>query len=99
MESEKLTLSEIKYHNVHIGNKKENCKDLAVHTHKMHESSQEKYLGDLIDQTGTQRAIIRDRKSKGYGIVSQVLAITKEAPLGKWRVKSGLLLRNAWLVN
>ena len=99
MESEKLTLSESKCHNVHIGNKKENCKDLAVHTHKMHESSQEKYLGDLIDQTGTQRATIRDRKSKGYGIVSQVLAITKEAPLGKWRVKSGLLLRNAWLVN
>ena len=65
----------------------------------MHESKKEKYLGDIIDNTGNQRATVKDRKSKGYGIVSQVLAITKEAPLGKWKVKSGLLMRNAWLVN
>ena len=65
---------------------------MKVHKHKMHESKKEKYLGDIVDQTGNQRATVQDRKSKGYGIVSQVIAITKEAPLGKWRVKS------AWLV-
>ena len=65
----------------------------------MHESNKEKYLGDIIEQSGTQRANIKDRKAKGYGIVSQVLAIKKEPPLGKWRIKSGLLLRNCWLVN
>ena len=65
----------------------------------MHEANQEKYLGDIVNTTGNQRATVKDRKSKGYGIVSQVLAITKEAPLGKWRVKSGLLMRNSWLVN
>ena len=27
------------------------------------------------------------------------MAITKEAPLGKWRVKSGLLMRSAWLIS
>ena len=99
MESEKLTLSESKCHNIHIGSRRENCKYLAVHDYKMHESKKEKYFGDIIDTTGNQRATIKDRKSKGYGIVNQVIAITKEAPLGKWRVKSGLLMRNAWLVN
>ena len=32
-------------------------------------------------------------------MVSQILAITSEAPLGRWRMKSGSLLRNAMLVN
>ena len=49
----------------------------------MHEANQEKYLGDIVNTNGNQRATVKDRKSKGYGIVSQVLAITKEAPLGK----------------
>ena len=99
MESEKLTLSENKCHNIHIGQKKENCKDLKVHDNKMHESNKENYLGDIIDKTGNQRATIKDRQSKGYGITGQILAIIKEAPLGKWRVKSGVLMRNSWLVN
>ena len=81
--AEKLTLSETKWHNIHIGNHKENCRDLKVHNEKMHEANQEKYLGDIVNTTGNQRATVKDRKSKGYGIVSQVLAITKEAPLGK----------------
>ena len=53
----------------------------------MHESKKEKYLGDIIDNTGNQRATVKDRKSKVYGIVSQVLAITNKAPLRKWKVK------------
>ena len=85
IESEKYTLTESKCHNVHIGNNKENSMDLTVHTHKMHESTKEKYVGHLIDQTGNQRATIKDRKSKGCGIVREG---TKEAPLGKWPVES-----------
>ena len=99
METKKLTLSENKCHNVHIGQKQEICKELKVHNTTMHESHQEKYLGDIIDKSGTQRATIKYRKSKGYGIVGQIIAITEEAPLGKWRVKSGLLMQNSWLVN
>ena len=61
MEFEKLTLSKNKCHNIHIGQKKENCKELKVHDKIMHESRQEKYLGDIIDKTGNQRATIKDR--------------------------------------
>ena len=51
MESEKLTLSETKCHNVHVGRDREKCKDLKVHKNKTHESRKEMYLGDIIDQT------------------------------------------------
>ena len=83
----------------HWSEEEKKCRDLKVHNAKMHESDKEKYLGDIIEQTGKPRATIMDRKAKRYGIVGQVLAIIKEAPFGKWRVKSGLLLRNSWLVN
>ena len=99
MESEKLTLSENKCHNIHIGKHKDKCKELKVHNKIMHESRKEKYSCDIIDKSGNQRATIKDRQSKCYGIVGQIIAITSEAPLGKWRVKSALLMRNAWLIN
>ena len=46
---------------------------------KMHESKKEKYLGDTINRTGSQRATIQDRKQKGFGIIGQIIAIIKEA--------------------
>ena len=62
----------------------------------MHESKHEKYMGDIITKTGNQRATIQNRKLNGFGIVSQIV---NESPLGRWRTKSGLLLRKAMLVN
>ena len=38
-------------------------------------------------------------KEKGYGIVSNILAIVNEVPLGHWKVKAGLRLRQAMLIN
>ena len=99
MEAEKLYLSEKKCNVIHVGSKWENCNELKVHNKKMHESKNEKYLGDSINSTGTQRGTIQERKQKGYGIVSQIVAIVTEAPLGCWRMKSGMLLRNSMLVN
>ena len=65
----------------------------------MHESKSEKYWWDTINSTGNQRVTIQERKQKGFRIVSQIVAIVKEAPLGLWRRKSGMLLRNSMLVN
>ena len=99
MEAEKLSLSDKKCNKIHVGSKWESCQELKVHDKKMHESKSEKYLGGTINSTGNQRATIQDRKQKGFGIVSQIVAIVKEAPLDKWRMKSGMLLRNSMLVN
>ena len=99
MEVEKLTLSKTKSHVIHIGSNAKPCHELKVHDKVMDTSDNEKYLGDKIDKSGKIRATILDRKSKGYGCVSQIIAITDEAPLGRWRVQSAMLMRNAMLVN
>ena len=99
IELEKLTLSKTKCHNVHIGKQSKECPNLKVHGDAMGQSNQEKYLGDVVDKSGKNRPNIEARKAKGYGIVSNILAIVDEIPLGHWRVDAGLRLRQAMLVN
>ena len=103
IESKKLTLSSKKCHRIHVKNKKRKsepeCLELKVHGEKMHDSNKEKYLGDLIDSSGTNRKTIEERKNKGYGIVSEILAILEDIPLGRYKMEIGLLLRQAMLLN
>ena len=65
----------------------------------MTESVKEKYLGDIVDQSGKVRSTIEERKSKGYGIVSEILAIVNDIPLGQYKMEIGLMLRQAMLLN
>ena len=60
IELEKLTLSKSKCHNIHIGNKKSICPSLKVHDSKMENSKQETYLGDILDESGNNKANLRD---------------------------------------
>ena len=57
------------------------------------------YLGDKLHKSGTISANINHRKARGFGIVNEILAMIKEAPLSWWKVKAGLILRQARLVN
>ena len=99
IELEKLKLSKQKCHNVHIGKNPEKCQNFKVHGSKMDNSNQETYLGDKIDKSGKIKPTIDARVSKGYGAVSNILAIVNEVPLGHWRVEAGLHLRQAMLLN
>ena len=64
----------------------------------MNRSSQEKYLGDILQDNGKLDKTIEDRVAKGYGKVSEILAILSEVPLGKYRVQMGLHLRQAMFI-
>ena len=99
IELEKLTLSSSKSKNVHIGKGNTECHMLRVHEENMKQSKSEKYLGDIVDKSGKNKANIEARQAKGYGIVTNILAIINEIPLGHWRVEAGLRLRQAMLVN
>ena len=103
IESKKLTLSKSKCHRIHISKKipsvNHECPELKVHGDKMSNSTQEKYLGDIVDKTGKIRATIEDRQKKGYAIVAEILAILEEIPLGQHKMEIGLALRQAMLVN
>ena len=58
----------------------------------MKHSNREKYLGDLVDKTGSNKVNIEARQ--GYGIVTNILAIINDIALGHWRVKAGLRLKS-----
>ena len=65
----------------------------------MGNSKSEKYLGDIIHKSGSIKPNLARRLSRGWGKVSEILAILKEAPLGKYKVMSGFILRKAMLLN
>ena len=98
METKNLTLNTKKCHNVHMGKSKQ-CPKLRIHDEYMQNQEQVKYLGDELVATGTARATIDKRTAKGFGITSDITAITDDIPLGQWRIQAGLLLRQAMLVN
>ena len=103
IEGKKLKLSNKKCSRIHIQNKhvknKPECPELKVHQDPMKDSTQEKYLGDLVNTSGTIRKTIEDRKCKGFGIVNEILAILDEIPLGRYKMEIGLKLRQAMLLN
>ena len=100
VETKKLKLSKNKCHQIHVSKKTNNenvCIKLKIHNDEMQESSQQKYLGDVVDTSGKIRSTIEERKRKGYGIVAEILAIVNDIPLGKYKMEIGLKLRKAML--
>ena len=73
--------------------------ELKVHDTIMKDSNKEKYLRDQLNSKGKLKDTIDDRVAKGYGIVSDILAILDEIPLGQYRLEMGLKLRQAMLLN
>ena len=65
----------------------------------MNESRSEKYLGDIVHNSGSLKPNVAMRLFKGWGKISEILAIIKEAPLGRKRIQAGLLLRKSLLLN
>ena len=102
VESKKLKLSENKCQQIHIAKKTNIEKEYAilkVHEEQMQKSNKQKYLGDIVDESGRIRKTIDDRKNKGYGIVSEILAIMNDIPLGQYKMEIALRLRQAMLIN
>ena len=44
----------------------------------METSTKEKYLGDFITNSGTPKANIEERRTKGYAIIAEIMAILNE---------------------
>ena len=98
-ESKKLKYSVDKCKKIHIGKPNNICPELKVHEENMKDSECEKYLGDIISSSATNKQNINSRRDKGFGIVSEILSILSEVPLGKYRTHIALILREAMLIN
>ena len=90
-----------KCHTVHISmsNPGNECSSLKVQDTQMRKEPTVKYLGDQVNSTGSVKATIEERRGKAFGISAEILSIANSVPLGQWRVKSGIMLRQAMLVN
>ena len=70
-----------------------------VHVEEMHETEEEKYLGDQINKSAKHASTIAKRRGKGFGIISDITQILDVIPDGTRRIRMGLLLREALFVN
>ena len=99
IESKKLNLSTKKCFQIHVGKGHENCPKIKVHENIMKEATSEKYLGDVIDSSGSIQATINNRINKGQGTISEILSILNEIPLGKHKIDVAMKLREVMLLN
>ena len=65
----------------------------------MENAEEEKYLGDILSQDGSNRANIEARVNKGKGIVMRIMSILNSIPFGKLYYEVAILLRNTLLVS
>ena len=65
----------------------------------MEESTEEKYLGDLITSDGSNRTNVNARKAKGYGLVDKVTSMLEEISFGPNYFEIALLLRSSLFIS
>ena len=99
MEHKKLTLSKSKCHKMHCGKGTQFCPELEVHKEIMHETEEEKYLGDYINKNAKHATTVSKRRDKGFGIISDIIQILNHIKDSKRRIRVGLQLIQAWFVN
>ena len=84
---------------LHIGKKSEFCPTLKVHGTKMPEVSEESYLGDILSSDGKNTKNIKNRISKGMGIISQINLILEDISFGPYMFQIAILLRESMFIN
>ena len=88
-----------KCHKKHIGRKHGVCPTLKVHGTIMQEVEEETYLGDIISSDGRNSKNIKDRISKGVGIITQILNFLERISFGPYLFEIAVMLRESMLVN
>ena len=103
MEMRKLVFSDTKCKKVHAGKCNPFCPDLEAHKNVIEGATQEKYLGDIIGDTimgdGCNSKNIKNRRSKGMGIITEVMTILNNVSLGYFLFDTARMLRDSMLVN
>ena len=88
-----------KCHFMHIGRKNHPCPELQVHGTKMEQVSEDTYLGDIISEDGKNTKNIRNRISKGVGIISQIMNMLETVTLGEHYFTTAVFLRESKFLN
>ena len=84
---------------LHVGGSRAHCPVLKVHGTKMPDVTEETYLGDIISCDGKNSKNIKNRISKGIGIIAQFMNIIEDVSFGHHYYEIALLLRESLLIN
>ena len=90
-----------KCHWMHVGKDKKNtnCYKPKVHGYSMLEVHEEVYLGEILQRDGKNTSNIESRINKGIGNISQIMTITKAVTFGRYRIRTGMLMRNSIFIS
>ena len=79
--------------------RKAKCVNLDVQESQMKDEENEKYIGDVISNGGSNEANISRRRSIGIGAISSIFAVLNEISLGYQYIEIGLILRESILLS
>ena len=92
MATKKLKLGKNKCFQIHVGNKLDKvCPTLNVHQDVIKTASSEKYLGDIITNSGKIDQNIQARVNKGVGSVNSIMSLLEEISFGEHYCEMALL--------
>ena len=77
---------------LHIGKSSKLCPEQQVHRTKIERVSDDTYLGDIISEDGKNTKNIKNRISKGLGLISEIMNILENFTLGEHYFSTALLL-------
>ena len=81
------------------GEKSAFCPSLKVHGTILNEVTEEMYLGDLLSSDSRNTKNIRNRISKGIGLISQIINLLESVSFGPHYFEIAMLLRESVLIN
>ena len=88
-----------KCHFLHVGKSSKLCPELQVHGTKMKQVSEETYLGDVISEDGRNTKNVKQRISKGLGIITKIMNMLESVTLGEHYFSTAMLLRESMFLN
>ena len=88
-----------KCHYLHVGKPNPICPGMKVHGRQAERQQETTYLGDIIRSDGKNISNVRNRVSKGVGLITEIMNILKTASFGHRYFEIALILREARLIN
>ena len=88
-----------KCHKIHVGCANLVCPELLVHGTVMQQVSEDTYLGDVVRSDGKNTSNLKNRVSRGIGVISQIINLLDTVSFGKFYFQIALSLRESIFLN
>ena len=96
VEGKRLYFNQTKCYVMHLGPNSKECPKLMVHNLPMKKTTKEKYLGNIVSNSGNNPNI-ENRRKIGFKAISDILPMLKEDGSTSFYILCGLIFRDAVL--